>query len=187
MDAPRFVPLLPTHGVSPSLSGIRKASIAQPDRLLRPTLFDCPRKALSGLRPAAWPAVSFAAKRIFQSMLSGSRALDPVVLSGVIAVLLPSRFWPASLPHGRLICHLAVVLECIPSHRTHRRSFRAYRLRYCSSLTLSNHVTTLPLSSSVTAICVIEFVAVAPCQCFAPGGIQTTSPFRISSMGPPHC
>src|SRR6266700_7985075 len=70
-------------------------------------------KALSGLRPAAWPAVSFAAKRIFQSMLSGSRALDPVVLSGVIAVLLPSRFWPASLPHGRLIGHLAVVLECI--------------------------------------------------------------------------
>ena len=113
MDAPRFVPLLPTHGVSPSLSGIRKASIAQPDRLLRPTLFDCPRKALSGLRPAAWPAVSFAAKRIFQSMLSGSRALDPVVLSGVIAVLLPSRFWPASLPHCRLIRHLAVVLECI--------------------------------------------------------------------------
>jgi hypothetical protein len=40
-------------------------------------------------------------------------ALDPVVLSGVIAVLLSSRFWPASLPHGRLIGHLAVVLECL--------------------------------------------------------------------------
>ena len=26
---------------------------------------------------------------------------------------LPSRFWPASLQHGRLIGHLAVVLECI--------------------------------------------------------------------------
>jgi hypothetical protein len=96
-----------------SLPGIRKASVAQPDRLLRPIRFDCQRKALSGLRPAAWPSVSFTAKRIFQSMLSGSRALDPVVLSGVIAVLLPSRFWPASLPPGRLIGHLAVVLECI--------------------------------------------------------------------------
>src|ERR1700677_2376987 len=28
----------------------------------------------------------------------------------------------------------------------------------------------------------------APCQCFSPGGIQTTSPGRISSIGPPqHC
>ena len=79
----------------------------------RPIMFDCPRKALSGLRPAARPAVSFAAKRIFQSMLSGTRALDPVVLPGVIAVLLPSWFWPISLPHGRLIGHLAVVIECI--------------------------------------------------------------------------
>ena len=69
---------------------------------------------------------------------------------------------------------------------THRRPFRAYRLRYCSSLTFSNHVTALPLSSSVMAICVIELVTVAPCQCFVPGGIQTTSPFRISSMEPPH-
>src|SRR5208282_1417609 len=25
----------------------------------------------------------------------------------------------------------------------------------------------------------------APCQCFSPGGNQTTSPGRISSMGPP--
>jgi hypothetical protein len=32
--------------------------------------------------------LSFAATRIFQSMLSGPRPLDPVVLSGVIATLL---------------------------------------------------------------------------------------------------
>ena len=56
---------------------------------------------------------SFVATRTFQSMHSGTRALDPVVLSGVIAALLPLRFWLASLPHGRLSGHMAVVLECI--------------------------------------------------------------------------
>jgi hypothetical protein len=35
------------------------------------------------------------------------------------------------------------------------------------------------------AIWVMAVVAVAPCQCFSPGGIQTTSPGRISSTGPP--
>ena len=29
-------------------------------------------------------------------------------------------------------------------------------------------------------------VGVAPCQCFSPGGNQTTSPIRIFSIGPPH-
>src|SRR6266568_8939626 len=31
----------------------------------------------------------------------------------------------------------------------------------------------------------IAVVGVAPCQCFSPDGIQTTSPGRISSTGPP--
>ena len=35
------------------------------------------------------------------------------------------------------------------------------------------------------AMCVIAVVGVAPCQCFSPGGNQTTSPGRISSTGPP--
>src|SRR5579862_3821523 len=35
------------------------------------------------------------------------------------------------------------------------------------------------------AVWVMAVVGVAPCQCFSPGGIQTTSPGRISSMGPP--
>src|ERR1039457_7102238 len=35
------------------------------------------------------------------------------------------------------------------------------------------------------AIWVIAVVGVAPCQCFSEGGIQTTSPGRISSIGPP--
>ena len=35
------------------------------------------------------------------------------------------------------------------------------------------------------AMCVIAVVGVAPCQCFTPGGNQTTSPGRISSIGPP--
>src|SRR6266566_4719924 len=37
------------------------------------------------------------------------------------------------------------------------------------------------------ARCVIAVVAAAPCQCFSPGGIQITSPGRISSIGPPQC
>src|SRR2546426_5437211 len=35
------------------------------------------------------------------------------------------------------------------------------------------------------AMCVMAVVAVAPCQCFSPGGNQITSPGRISSTGPP--
>src|ERR687884_990225 len=35
------------------------------------------------------------------------------------------------------------------------------------------------------AMCVMAVVAVAPCQCFSPGGNQTTSPGRISSTDPP--
>src|SRR4051794_17420133 len=34
-------------------------------------------------------------------------------------------------------------------------------------------------------MCVMAVVAVAPCQCFSPGGNQITSPGRISSIGPP--
>src|SRR5213595_3976761 len=34
-------------------------------------------------------------------------------------------------------------------------------------------------------MCVMAVVAAAPCQCFSPGGIQTTSPGRICSTGPP--
>src|ERR671925_936547 len=34
-------------------------------------------------------------------------------------------------------------------------------------------------------MCVIAVVVVAPCQCFSPGGHQTTSPGRIFSFGPP--
>src|SRR5439155_14929947 len=33
-------------------------------------------------------------------------------------------------------------------------------------------------------MCVIAAVGDAPCQCFSPGGNQTTSPGRISSIGP---
>src|SRR4051812_5636814 len=38
------------------------------------------------------------------------------------------------------------------------------------------------------AIWLIAVVAVAPCQCFSPGGQTTTSPARISLLAPPwHC
>ena len=59
--------------------------------------------------------------------------------------------------------------------------------RYCSSVTFSIHSTTLPLSCSWIAMCVMAVFGAAPCQCFTPAGIQMTSPFRISSIGPPHC
>src|SRR5207245_4474580 len=68
------------------------------------------------------------------------------------------------------------------------RAAKRTHLRYWASLTFSIQSTFLPLSDSVMAICVIAVVAVAPCQCFSPGGNQTTSPGRISSIGPPsHC
>src|SRR5437660_10463785 len=35
------------------------------------------------------------------------------------------------------------------------------------------------------ATCVIAVVGEAPCQCFSPGANHTTSPGRISSIGPP--
>src|SRR5256886_12278356 len=57
--------------------------------------------------------------------------------------------------------------------------------RYCSSLTFSSQSTTLPLSSSWMAMCVIDVVGEAPCQCFSPGGHQTTSPGRMARIGPP--
>src|SRR2546425_4779690 len=47
---------------------------------------------------------------------------------------------------------------------------------YCSSLTFSIQLTTLPSSSSWMAMCVIALFGVAPCQCFSPGGQETTSP-----------
>src|SRR6266849_653380 len=35
------------------------------------------------------------------------------------------------------------------------------------------------------AMCVMAVVGVAPCQCFSLGANETTSPGRISSIGPP--
>src|SRR5256885_3232622 len=35
------------------------------------------------------------------------------------------------------------------------------------------------------AMCVMAVMAVAPCQCFSPGGNQITSPGRMSLIGPP--
>src|SRR5262249_13741783 len=53
------------------------------------------------------------------------------------------------------------------------------------SVTCSSQSTILPSSSSWMAMCVMPVAAVAPCQCFSPGGNQTTSPGRASSTGPP--
>ena len=67
--------------------GIRTALGAQRDQLLQLMLFGglCLRPALFGLGLGL--PLSFAATRIFQSMLHGTRPLDSVVLSAVIATL----------------------------------------------------------------------------------------------------
>ena len=66
--------------------GIRMALGAQRDQLLQLMLFDGLWPALFGLGLGL--VVSAVATRIFQSMLFGTKPLDPVVLSGVIATLL---------------------------------------------------------------------------------------------------
>ena len=66
--------------------GIRMALGAQRDQLLRLMLVDGLRPALFGLGLGLLGSV--AATRIFQSMLLGTKPLDPVVLSGVIGTLL---------------------------------------------------------------------------------------------------
>jgi ABC-type antimicrobial peptide transport system permease subunit len=66
--------------------GIRVALGAQRVQLLQLMLMDGLRPALFGLGLGL--VMSFATTRIFQSMLFGTKPLDPVVLSGVIATLL---------------------------------------------------------------------------------------------------
>ena len=66
--------------------GIRMALGAQRDQLLQLMLVDGLRPAIFGLGLGL--VMSFAATRIFQSMFFGTKALDPVVLGGVIATLL---------------------------------------------------------------------------------------------------
>jgi predicted permease len=66
--------------------GIRMALGAQRDQLLQLMLVDGLRPVIFGLGVGL--VVSLAATRIFQSMLFGTKPLDPSVLSGVIATLL---------------------------------------------------------------------------------------------------
>jgi putative ABC transport system permease protein len=72
---------------------------AQRDQLLQLMLVDGLRPALFGLGLGL--VVSFAATRIFQSMLFGTRPLDPVVLSGVIATLLAVAVLACLIPAWR--------------------------------------------------------------------------------------
>ncbi len=65
------------------------------------------------------------------------------------------------------------------------RLFFAFQAPYCSSVTFSSQSELLPSSFSTMAMWVIAVVGAAPCQCFSEVGNQTTSPGRISSMGPP--
>jgi ABC-type antimicrobial peptide transport system permease subunit len=79
--------------------GIRMALGAQRDQLLQLMLMDGLRPALFGLGLGL--VISFAATRIFQSMLFGTKSLDPVVLSGVIATLLAVAVLACLVPAWR--------------------------------------------------------------------------------------
>ena len=79
--------------------GIRMALGAQRDQLLHLMLIDGLRPALIGLGLGLLASV--AATRIFQSMLFGTKPLDPMVLGGVIATLLAVAFLACLAPAWR--------------------------------------------------------------------------------------
>jgi putative ABC transport system permease protein len=72
---------------------------AQRGQLLQSMLMDGLRPVLFGLGLGL--VMSFAATRIFQSMLFGTKPLDPVVLSGVIATLLAVAVLACLVPAWR--------------------------------------------------------------------------------------
>src|SRR2546427_2715240 len=86
-------------------------------------------------------------------------------------------------PQPKAVIRLKLDLQLGKLQSTHDGSSRGPW--YCSSVTFSIQSTTLPLSSSWMAICVMAVVGDAPCQCFSPGGHLMTSPGRITQMGPP--
>jgi predicted permease len=79
--------------------GIRMALGAQRDQLLHLMLIDGLRPALFGLGIGL--VASLGATRIFQSMLFGTKPLDPVVLTSVIATLLAVAFLACLIPAWR--------------------------------------------------------------------------------------
>jgi hypothetical protein len=81
---------------------------------------------------------------------------------------------------GRGSCHECNFVLKRDVH-LHFSKFLSYLLSwYCSFVTCSSQFTATPLRLSCTAIWVIAVVGVAPCQCLIPGGIQTTSPLRMT-------
>jgi len=102
LDAPWFIPLLPAHDVSPRLPSREFAW-----HRLRNMIRSCGRCG-SIISAKHFPGFGLACCDIRSKTHlpenafwnSGSRSGDSL---GVIAALLPSLFWPASLPHGRLI------------------------------------------------------------------------------------
>jgi ABC-type antimicrobial peptide transport system permease subunit len=79
--------------------GIRMALGAQRDQLLRLVLIDGLGPALFGL--VVGLVASLAATRIMQSMLFGTKPLDPVVLSSVVATLLAVAILACLVPAWR--------------------------------------------------------------------------------------
>lgn len=79
--------------------GIRMALGASRDHLLQLILFDGLRPALFGL--AIGVAASLLVSRLFQSMLSGTKPVDPIVLGGVTATLLAVAVLACLVPAWR--------------------------------------------------------------------------------------
>src|SRR3989442_392767 len=94
-----------------------------------------------------------------------------------------SRTPECQQPRPKAVTRLKLDLRLGKLQSTHDGSARGPW--YCSSVTFSIQSTTLPLSSSWMAICVMAVVGDAPCQCFSPGGHETTSPGRMTLIGPP--
>ena len=92
--------------------------------------------------------------------------------------LMPMQPSPMPEPPDRS-CRVSVSSWLVPS------AFFDDQRRYCSSVTCSIQSTGFPSSFSWMAMWLMAVVGVAPCQCFSPGANQTTSPGRISSIGPP--
>ena len=120
------------------------------------------------------------------------------------ARLFSQRMWQAVHERGRLrthhlrvkaptaassierIAHACTIHECIHSRTRPVKRTRYFSLPYSSSETGSSHSFEQFSPGTVNARCANQLSGAAPCQCFTPVGMFTTSPGSISCAGWPH-
>src|ERR1700694_4533960 len=99
---PGKFPLLPARCVSPKPPSWEFAEHSVRTRsTLADNLFDSLRLLPALFNLGLGLPLSFAATRIYQSMLSGTKPLDPAVLSGVVATLEFIQHQPPKMSHAR--------------------------------------------------------------------------------------